>query len=50
MVLKKSIKLSQRLTIWLFSHPWLKLVALIVAILVWLYVNSEISRAGIKYN
>lgn len=48
-MVKKNINLSQRLTIWITSHPWLKLIALIAAILVWLYVNSEINSGSIKY-
>ncbi len=49
MLFKKSINLSQRLTIWVFSHPWLKLIALIAAILVWFYANSEINSGSMKY-
>jgi len=29
-------------THWLISHPWLKLIALILAVLVWFYAKSEI--------
>jgi hypothetical protein len=27
---------------WLFDHPWLKLISLILAIITWLYVQGEI--------
>ncbi len=26
------------------SHPWLKIIALFLAVLVWFYVRNEISR------
>lgn len=29
---------------WFVSHPWLKLIALILAIMVWLYAKEEIKR------
>lgn len=29
---------------WLISHPWLKLIALILAIMVWFYIRGEIAR------
>lgn len=48
-MIKKSINLSQRFIIWLASHPWLKLIALIAAVLVWFYVRGEINNGGIKY-
>jgi len=28
----------------IFSHPWLKLISLILAILTWFYVKGEIGR------
>lgn len=33
-----------RLTRWFISHPWLKLIALILAIMVWFYIKGEINR------
>jgi|GEM_PF-493714 hypothetical protein len=38
------IKISRRVMHWLVSHPWLKLIALILAIIVWFYVRGEITR------
>lgn len=29
---------------WFSSHPWLKLIALILAVLTWFYVRGEIER------
>ncbi|MFA5363397.1 MAG: hypothetical protein WC335_09225 [Candidatus Omnitrophota bacterium] len=29
---------------WTRSHPWLKLIALILAIMVWFYIRDEINR------
>lgn len=29
---------------WAIAHPWLKLVALALAIAAWFYVSSEISK------
>ncbi len=26
------------------SHPWLKIIALALAIMIWFYVNGEINR------
>lgn len=29
---------------WFITHPWLKLIALILAILLWLYIGEELHR------
>ena len=29
---------------WLTSHPWLKLIALILAIMVWFYIGRELEQ------
>jgi hypothetical protein len=29
---------------WIRSHPWLKLIALILAVMVWFYIRDEINR------
>jgi len=29
---------------WLISHPWLKIIALLLAVILWFYVKGEISR------
>jgi len=41
---KDNVKLSYRIKHWFTYHPWLKLISLVLAILVWLYVKGEISR------
>jgi hypothetical protein len=33
---------SVRMRRWFTAHPWLKLVSLVLAVLVWLYVRGEI--------
>jgi len=37
-------KPKDRIIYLITSHPWLKLIALILAILVWFYVKGELSR------
>jgi hypothetical protein len=29
---------------WITCHPWLKLISLLLAVLVWFYVKGEINR------
>ncbi|MGD9015102.1 MAG: hypothetical protein PVI33_03670 [Candidatus Omnitrophota bacterium] len=29
---------------WFITHPWLKLIALILAILLWFYIGGELRR------
>jgi len=29
---------------WITSHPWLKLIALVLAVMIWFYVRGEIGR------
>lgn len=33
-----------RIKRWVISHPWLKLIALILAVIVWFYIKGEINR------
>jgi hypothetical protein len=35
---------AQKLLLWVTDHPWLKLISLILAVLVWFYVRGEINR------
>lgn len=37
-------KIKIRIIRWVTSHPWLKLIALILAIMVWFYVKGEKNR------
>jgi hypothetical protein len=37
-------KTWSRIVLWCTSHPWLKLIALLLAILVWFYVKGEIKN------
>jgi Ca2+-dependent lipid-binding protein len=41
---KEKITLGSRMIHWVTSHPWFKLIALILAIMVWFYVKGEINR------
>lgn len=41
---KQNIRLRDRLVSWLINHPWLKLITLILAILVWFYVSGEVKQ------
>jgi len=41
---KEKTALIQKIKYWLTSHPWLKIIALALAIIVWLYVRGEINR------
>jgi len=41
---KEKISISYRIGHWFTYHPWLKLIALILAIMVWLYVKGEIKH------
>jgi len=41
---KENIKIGRRVARWIISHPWLKLIALILAIMVWFYAGEEISK------
>lgn len=37
-------KIFHNFIYWMMSHPWLKLIAFILAVLVWFYVREEINR------
>ncbi|MFA6217161.1 MAG: hypothetical protein WDL87_05885 [Candidatus Omnitrophota bacterium] len=39
---KERPSIRGKLDAWLQVHPWLKIVALLLAILVWFYVKGEI--------
>lgn len=41
---KENIKISRRFLSWLTSHPWLKLIAFVLAVMVWFYAREEINR------
>jgi hypothetical protein len=40
----KKIHFLKSIKHWLTSHPWMKLIALIIAVMIWLYVQGEIGR------
>jgi len=41
---KENITLGFRIKHWVTYHPWLKIIALILAIMAWFYVSQEISN------
>ena len=46
-MLKVRIKeklLREKLKHWALSHPWLKLIALVLALIAWLYIQGEVNR------
>lgn len=41
---KEKVKFRSRIIHLVSAHPWLKLIALILAIMVWFYVKAEMNR------
>ncbi|MDD5156046.1 MAG: hypothetical protein PHF11_06175 [Candidatus Omnitrophica bacterium] len=41
---KKKISITGRITHWVTNHPWLKLIALVLSVMVWFYVKGELNR------
>jgi len=41
---KEKISIKFRIKHWFVHHPWLKLIAFMLAVIVWFYVKGEISR------
>jgi len=41
---KERISIVYRIGHWFTYHPWLKLIALILAIMTWFYVKGEIKH------
>ncbi len=41
---KEKITIGYRIRHWFTYHPWLKLIAFILAVMVWLYVKGEIKH------
>jgi hypothetical protein len=41
---KENITLGFRIKHWFTYHPWLKIIALVLAIMAWFYVSQEISN------
>ena len=39
---KNKINLVYRISHWFTHHPWLKVISLILAVMVWLYVRGEV--------
>lgn len=43
---KEKITLSYRMQHWFTYHPWLKLIALALAVMLWFYVSVELAQRG----
>ncbi len=43
-MVKEKTKIIRRIIHLFISHPWLKLIALILAIMVWFYIKGELKR------
>jgi len=41
---KEKVGIIYRVGHWFINHPWLKLAALILAVIVWFYVRGEIEH------
>jgi len=41
---EKKVNFSYRIAHFFTYHPWLKIIALVLAIVVWFYVKEEINR------
>jgi hypothetical protein len=39
---KTPVVVKKRVIYWFTRHPWLKLISLILAVIVWFYVNGKI--------
>jgi hypothetical protein len=42
--MKGKVKIKELIKHWFTTHPWLKLIALILAILLWFYIGEELRR------
>jgi len=40
----KTLGLLAKIKHAVISHPWLKIIALALAVMIWFYVNGEINR------
>jgi len=41
---KEKLGFLRKVKYWFISHPWLKAIALILAVITWLYVRGEINK------
>jgi len=41
---KEKIGIKLKITHWFMHHPWLKIIAFFLAVIVWFYVKGEIVR------
>jgi len=41
---EKDNDFAKKFIYWLTCHPWLKLISLILAVLVWFYITGEINK------
>ncbi len=43
-MLKKKTSFLAKILVGIISHPWIKIISLALAIMIWFYARSEISR------
>ncbi|MDD5731172.1 MAG: hypothetical protein PHN57_08635 [Candidatus Omnitrophica bacterium] len=41
---KEKLSFSDRFSRWFTNHPWLKIIALLLAVMVWFYAKVEIGK------
>ncbi|HNQ50985.1 MAG: hypothetical protein PHS64_08415 [Candidatus Omnitrophica bacterium] len=41
---REKVSLGFRIKHWFTYHPWLKIIALVLAVMAWFYVSQEISN------
>ncbi len=42
--MRSRINLKEIIKHWFTTHPWLKLIALILAIMLWFYIGEELRK------
>ena len=43
-MVKVRVSLDYRVRHWFTHHPWLKLISLFLAIMLWFYISGEINK------
>lgn len=41
---KDKVSLLYRVNHWFTYHPWLKIISLVLAVVVWIFVNGELLK------
>jgi len=43
-MIKKKRNFILRIIFWVIAHPWLKLIAFVLAVIVWFYARGEMGK------